>query len=100
MEGLDEEYFRLWSLKEIVVDNSGPKDLSSAKTYRVLFADYLVDSWGYRVAPLSDHGSSVSIDYFSSNQKPKLRAKTLLTFFELMLSDPDEVFYHLSKKCL
>lgn len=83
---MDEEHFRLWSLEEIVQENSSERELERTLKYGVLFGDYCLNCWCYRI---NKHGE-VLIDYFTENEEPILRSGSLLQFFQLMKKDPDE----------
>jgi len=85
-EEMDGEYFRLWSLKEIREDNDSVEERERTRKYGVLFGDYLVNCWCYRI---SENGE-VFVDYFSDDRPPELRANSLLEFFELMRENPDD----------
>ena len=83
---MDEEHFRLWSLSEIIEENSSEKELERTLKYGVLFGDYCVNCWCYRV----NNSGEVLIDYFIENDEPILRSSSLLEFFQLMEKDPGE----------
>ena len=83
---MDGEHFRLWSLQEIREDNDSVEERERTRKYGVLFGDYLVNSWCYRVSK----NGEIFIDYFSDDRLPELRANSLLEFFELMKKNPDD----------
>ena len=83
---MDGEHFRLWSLDEIREQNSSDKRIDSAKKFGVLFGDYCVDCWCYRI----NSKGEVLVDYFVKDREPKLRSKSLTEFFKLMEKSPDE----------
>ena len=83
---MDEEHFRLWPLSEVYEENSSDRELARTKKYGVLFADYCVNCWCYRI----NKRGEVLIDYFTDENEPELRASSLTDFFQLMAKDPDE----------
>jgi hypothetical protein len=85
MEDMDDEQFRLWSLNEILEENTTPEETQRCKIDGVLFADYLINSWCYRIK------NEVFIDHFENSRNPEVRAKSLTSFFEVMLNEPDNV---------
>jgi len=75
MEDMDKECWRLWPLEEVRAESAThPHD-------RVLFSDYLMNCWCYRLKPNTDDTSSVLVDYFDGRQ-PTVVASTLGEFFE------------------
>lgn len=89
MQDMDQEaLWRLWSLEEIVEDNT------KASPYGILFSDYLISCWGYRLKAVNDDVSEVYLDSFdSTNEPPRLVAGSLAEFFEKYLRDPGSVLY-------
>ena len=85
---MDNQHFRLWRLDEIAKVNGTEKELMIVKKRGVLFADYLIDSWGYRVA----EDGKVYLESFDQNN-PRFLANSLTEFFECMADDPDNVLY-------
>jgi hypothetical protein len=83
---MDDEHFRLWSLKEIQEENSTDSEIEITKKFGVLFGDYCINCWCYRVNTKGE----VYIDYFADNKEPILRSSSLVEFFQLMEKDPDE----------
>ena len=83
---MDGEYFRLWSLQEIREDNDSVEECERTGKYGVVFGDYLVNCWCYRISK----NGEILIDYFSDDQPPELRANSLLEFFELMKKNPND----------
>ena len=83
---MDDEYFRLWSLEEIMKDNNNVDEIARTLKYGVMFADYCVNCWCYRI----NKNGEVLIDYFIEGKEPILRSNSLLDFFHLMLKDPDK----------
>ena len=83
---MDEEYFRLWSLKEIIEENGSEREIERTLKYGVLFGDYLVNCWCYRI----NKNGEVLIDDFTDGHEPKLKSGSVVEFFQLMLNDPDE----------
>lgn len=86
---MDEEHFRLWSLREILEEGSSDSELARTKKYGVLFADYCVNCWCYRI----NNKGEVLIDYFTEEKEPEIRANSLAGFFQIMAKDPDEVLF-------
>ncbi len=66
---MDDEHFKLWSLTEILEENSSEGDIERAIKYGVLFGDYCVNCWCYRV----NKKGEVLIDYFTGESEPELR---------------------------
>lgn len=83
METHDDELWRLWPLSE--VDNRK----SDANEFGVLFSDYLLDSWAYRVKPNDTNTSAVYVDYYDG--RTFLVAKTLEEFFDRYVEDADRL---------
>ena len=75
MDEMDKEYWRLWSLAEVGLEN--PVSSGSG----VLFSDYLMSCWSYRLRPNEYDTSSVLVDYFDGAE-PSVVANTLEEFFE------------------
>ncbi|MEO3693059.1 hypothetical protein [Roseateles paludis] len=73
MRTMDEEYWRLWTLEEIAAQ--------SFSEFGVLFSDYLISCWEYRLRPVSETHSSVFVDRFDGSP-PALVAATLEEFFQ------------------
>jgi hypothetical protein len=48
MENMDNEYWRYWPLSEIRAENK------ESSPFGILFADYLISSWCYRLKPVSN----------------------------------------------
>lgn len=86
---MDNEYFRLWPLNEVLAENGSDIELERAKKYGVLFADYCLNCWCYRV----NGKGEVIIDYFSAEKESEKRANSLLSFFQLMAKDPDKALF-------
>jgi hypothetical protein len=76
MESDDGNLWRLWSLSEI----DGRK--AETNEFGVLFSDYLLESWVYRVKPTSTQVSAVYVDYFDGRASilvaPLGRKRTLV----------------------
>ena len=83
---MDEEHFRLWTLEEVLTDNSSERELERTLKYGVLFGDYCVNCWCYRISK----NGEVLVDYFSGDDEPIKRSNSVLDFFQLMEKDPDE----------
>jgi hypothetical protein len=84
---MDDEYFRLWSLNEILEENSSEDSLTKAKQYGVLFADHCISCWCYRI----NSRGEVFVDYFTEEKEPEIRAESLTEFFELKEKSPDAI---------
>lgn len=80
MREMDKALWRLWPLEEIKAENS---ELSS---HGVLFSDYLICCWCYRLKANPDGTSSVLEDRFDGSA-PRLVASTLEAFFLSYLAD-------------
>jgi hypothetical protein len=75
MEEMDKEYWRMWPLQDIESENSEPSRSG------VLFSDYLMGCWCYRLRPNADDTSAVLVDYFDEKE-PTIVANTLEQFLE------------------
>lgn len=75
MERMDKEYWRLWPLQEIKSENADPSRSG------ILFSDYLMSCWCYRLRPNTDDTSAVLVDYFDEKE-PAVVANTLEQFLE------------------
>ena len=84
MEQMDREYWRLWPLAELVSENSD-KSLQG-----VLFSDYLINCWSYRLVPNANDTSSVFVDYFDVKE-PIQVASSVDEFFRRYVVDPFSV---------
>lgn len=73
MRMMDDEYWRLWSLEEV-----GPQ-LPSERG--LLFSDYCISCWEYRIKPVSAHRSAVYVDHFDG-MPPALVASSLEEFLD------------------
>ncbi len=73
MRTMDDEYWRLWSLDEIGEQRSSESG--------VLFSDYCISCWEYRLKPVTPEHSAVYIDLFDGSA-PTLVAGTLVEFFD------------------
>jgi hypothetical protein len=73
MENMDAEYWRHWPLPEIESENS------VLSPFGILFADYLISSWCYRLKATSNETSCVYVDYFDGKE-PTLVANSLREF--------------------
>ena len=84
MPEMDREYWRLWSLSDIQIENT-----TSVAT-GVLFSDYLISCWSYRLVPNEDDTSSVVADYFNDDQCIRV-ASSLEQFFGMYAENPYQV---------
>jgi hypothetical protein len=80
MEKMNNECWRHWSLSEIKSGNKSPSP------FGVLFADYLISSWCYRLKVVSEETSAVYIDFFDEKE-PALIAHSLEEFFNAYIKD-------------
>ncbi len=84
MPEMDDEYWRLWSLAEVTGDNT--KGVATG----VLFSDYLINCWCYRLVANDSDTSSVVADYF--NRGPCIPvASSLEKFFDMYVEDSWQV---------
>lgn len=81
MEQMDNNYWRLWSLAEMTERNAERGEFGP------IFADYLIDSWCYRLKPLNSSESAVYLDYYNGST-PFLLAASLKEFVERLWEDP------------
>ncbi|WP_323140323.1 hypothetical protein [Massilia phyllosphaerae] len=84
MEIPDNQLWCLWPLA--VVD----KRKSEANEFGVLFSDYLLDAWVYRVKPNDMDTSAVYVDYFDG-KPPPLVAETLEQFFDKYVTNAERL---------
>ncbi|MFO1227389.1 hypothetical protein [Roseateles sp.] len=84
MPEMDKEYWRLWSLADIQIENA------TSTATGVLFSDYLISCWSYRLVPNEDDTSSVFVDYFNDDQCIHV-ASSLEEFFGKYIEDPFQV---------
>jgi hypothetical protein len=80
MQNMDRELWRLWSLDEIKSENATPSPDG------VLFSDYLIASWCFRLKVNSDGTSAVLVDYFDGSESVQI-TQTLNEFVRLYLAD-------------
>jgi hypothetical protein len=73
MRMMDNEYWRLWPLDEIAGQ--------SPSEFGVLFSDYCISCWEYRLRPVDSDHSAVYVDHFDGSA-PVLVAATLEEFFD------------------
>ncbi|HTE40141.1 MAG TPA: hypothetical protein VK629_04880 [Steroidobacteraceae bacterium] len=80
----DENDWTLWSLDRVEEESRDERS-----TDGILFSDYLVSCWCFRLK-LAAHGEmEVLRDAFDSNHPCHVVAKDLETFFTAMIEDPD-----------
>lgn len=77
----DDHMWQLWPLDE-VADN-----LFKANEYGLLFSDYFMNSWCYRLKPTGAASSAVFCDYFNGKPPQKV-ADSLENFFGAYFDDP------------
>ena len=85
MENMTNDFWRHWSMDEILAENREPSP------FGVLFADYLIWSWCYRVQPKPDNTSAVYVEHFDGRE-PCLVASSLEGFFDAYLQDATKFF--------
>ncbi|NHZ40141.1 hypothetical protein [Massilia aquatica] len=84
MQAMDRDYWRLWSLDEIVADNDLPADAG------VLFSDYCMDCYGLRLKCIDDMVSEAWADGFDA--RPPIRvAASLAEFLNTYMENPHAV---------
>jgi hypothetical protein len=86
MENMTNDYWRHWSMAEILSENH------EASEFGVLFADYLISSWCYRVKAKPDNTSAVYVDHFDG-KAPILVANSLEEFFDQYLKSGGEALH-------
>jgi hypothetical protein len=84
MQEMDREYWRLWSLSEIQAENA------AGVSTGILFSDYLINCWSYRLLPNENDTSAVVADYFDHSQCIRV-ANSLEEFFSMYAQDPYQV---------
>jgi hypothetical protein len=84
MHEMDKEYWRLWSLADILIENTA----GNARGF--LFSDYLINCWSYRLIPNPNDTCSVVADYFDDRQCIHI-AGSLNEFFGLYAENPFQV---------
>jgi hypothetical protein len=80
MRMMDNEYWRLWPLSEIV------ERFAEANEYGVLFSDYCLDCWAYRIKPRDSTTTAVYVDHFDG-KPPSMVAESLTQFFDLYVAN-------------
>ena len=84
MSEMDNEYWKMWSLQEIVEANYVRSDAG------ILFSDYCMDCYQYRLKPIDAEVSEVWVEGFDFGP-PVLVAGSLSEFFSAYQSNPDLV---------
>lgn len=84
MSEMDNEYWKMWSLQEIVEANQ----VQSAAG--VLFSDYCMDCYQYRLKPIDQYVSEVWVEGFDYGPPVRI-ARSLTEFFDAYLSLPNSV---------
>jgi hypothetical protein len=82
MAEMDHEYWRLWSLQEIKEANV---DSTAAG---VLFSDYLIDCYQFRLKQVDDAVSEVWVEGFDDGPPVRI-ARSLEEFFASYIANPD-----------
>ena len=85
MRIMDDEDWRLWSLDEIREENK------ESSPDGVLFSDYLIDCWRYRLKATADGEAEVLIDRSASDIPPRRIARSLNDFFAAYVEDAQEI---------
>lgn len=85
----DNNFWRLWPLREVRKENQDSTGRG------VLFSDYLICSWCYRLVANEDDTSAVYVDHFDAKE-PALVASSLEQFFDLLLTKPGLLLVDLS----
>jgi hypothetical protein len=81
----DENDWRLWSLREIEAE------LPDARAeHGILFSDYLIGCWCFRLRPTVHGEMEVVLDECSGNV-PQVVARDLASFFDAYVLNPDGV---------
>ena len=88
MDSMDNEHFRLWPLAEVQSENN-----EQASSKGVLFADYLIACWCYRLLPVGDERCAVYVDY-CDDREPVLIAESLEAFAAARLDRPSDVLHN------
>lgn len=83
MGEMDDEYWRLWPLKEVANDQTIP-----VSEFGVEFSDYLINCWNYRLRPNISGGSAVYVGY-AKDRPPYQIAPGLDAFFAAYLVNAD-----------
>ena len=81
MENSDANIWRLWPLTEVETS------AADANEYGVLFSDYFINCWCYRLKPNDASTSAIYVDHFDGKPLHKV-ADSLDDFFRLYLHDP------------
>ncbi len=84
MEMMDNEYWRLWPLSEIEARSS------EISEYGVLFSDYCLDCWAYRIKPNDAGSSAVYVENFDG-KTPTMVAENLSQFFDMYVANAREL---------
>ncbi len=84
MSEMDNEYWKMWSLQEIIEANQVQSN------HGILFSDYCMDCYQYRLNPISAQVSEVWVEGFDYGP-PVLIASSLADFFDAYISNPDSV---------
>ncbi len=86
MATMDNEFWRMWSLDEIALENQGPPS-----EWGVLFSDFLIHSHVFRLRATADGHSEVFTDAAEAGHPPVRVAASLAEFFALYRNDADQV---------
>lgn len=82
MRIMDNHYWRLWPLDEVSAENS-----RNPSENGLIFSDFLMESWLYRIKPTGNGTSAVYVDC-CDEYAPQVVANSLEQFFDLYLADP------------
>ncbi|MDQ1923897.1 hypothetical protein [Massilia pseudoviolaceinigra] len=81
---MDSEYWRLWSLDEIIEANDAPSDAG------ILFSDYCIDCYHFRLKYVDETVSEVWYEGYDGGPPVRVAA-SLSDFLDLYMRNPDAV---------
>lgn len=84
MDMFDNAFWRLWPLSDVDARKS------EANSFGVLFSDYMLDCWAYRVKPNDANTSSVYVDYFDARDPIRL-AMSFEEFFDQFVENAERL---------
>ena len=85
MEPMDDGCLKIWSLSEIIAENSERSEFGP------LFADYLLSSWSFRLRPVNAETSAVYVERHDESQSLELVANSLAEFLATYERNPKAV---------
>jgi hypothetical protein len=83
MEPMDDGFLKIWSLSEIVAENTERSEFGP------IFADYLVSCWSFRLKPVSAETSAVYVDHHAGPETLVLVANSLAEILAIYERDPE-----------